>query len=134
MAGTIKRRGKTWWQGILLLLIIGFAAWRVGRVIGNPSHSCEFTGRDQVNALVYVAHARCRMGCRDIDEELVEQVYLKGELNCKKSSQSNGNARYALEMRDERGDMIRIIVEDDDGKHVIVTAIRLDKPDKCTCS
>jgi hypothetical protein len=30
--------------------------------------------------------------------------------------------------------MIRIIVENDDGEHVIVTAIRLDEPDHCTCS
>ena len=134
MARTINRRGKSWWQGLLLILILGFAIWRIGRVAMNPGSSCEFTERVAVNELVYVAHASCRMNCRDISRDLVEEVYLQGELNCKKSSESKGNRRFALEKRDELGDIIRIIVEDDNGKHVIVTAIRLDKPDKCTCS
>jgi hypothetical protein len=134
MAGSINRRGKSWWQGLLLIVILAFAIWRIGRVAMNPGDACEFTERKPVDELVYVEHARCRMDCRDIDRELVQDVYLHGELNCKKSSESKGNARWALEKRDDRGDVIRIIVEDDDGKHVIVTAIRLDKPDKCTCS
>lgn len=130
----MQKRNRGWIQAVVLLLILGIAIWRIGKVVGNPSNNCEFNNRDQVQQLVYVAHARCRMNCRDISPGLVEQVYLEGKVNCKKSSVVKGNSRYALELRDERGDVIRIIVEDDHGKHVIVTAIRLDKPDKCTCS
>jgi hypothetical protein len=134
MAGSLQKKYRGWIQGVVLILILVFAVWRIAAVVGNPNTSCDFKQRVPLQDLVYVAHARCRMNCRDISQSLVEKVYLEGELNCKKSSNSKGKSRYALEKRDDRGDIIRIIVEDDDGQHVIITVIRLDKPDKCTCS
>jgi hypothetical protein len=130
-------------QAIVLLLAVAFAVYRFG--FGGPRSGgggsdgvsdgdCNWTERVPVAELVYVAHARCRMACRDIDAQLVEQVYLHGEVNCKKSSVKGGKHRYALEQEDKQGDRIRIIVEDDEGKHVIVTVIRLDRDDKCICS
>jgi hypothetical protein len=101
---------------------------------GTPTDDCNWTERHPVNELAYVSHAKCRMKCRDIDQTLVEKIYLHGEINCEKSSIKAGNHRYALEASDDRGDRIRIIVEDDHGKHLIITVIRLDKEDRCTCS
>jgi Domain of unknown function (DUF4258) len=130
-------------QVIVLLLAVAFAVYRFGfgghrdgggNGDGVGESDCNWTERVPVEELVYVSHARCRMACRDIDAQLVEQVYLHGEVNCKKSSVKDGKHRYALEQDDNQGDRIRIIVEDDDGKHVIVTVIRLDRDDKCTCS
>ncbi|MFN8396922.1 MAG: DUF4258 domain-containing protein [Bacteroidia bacterium] len=133
MAGSIRRRYRGWLQAGILLLIVVFALFKFTG-IGQGGSACEFPARQDVSELRYVDHALCRMRCRDIDQKLVEDVYLHGEVNCKKSSMSNGNRRYALELRDSRKDMIRVIVEDDNGEHVIITVIRLDKPDKCTCS
>ena len=133
----VNRKYKGLLQGTLLLLIVAFAIYRFvwpGMRGGEPGVDCAWHERVSTESLIYVAHARCRMACRDIDERLVEKVYLHGELNCQKSSVKDGKHRYALEKRDDRGDMIRIIVEDDDGRHVIVTAIRLDKEDRCSCS
>ncbi len=133
----IDRKYRGLLQGLLLLLIVVFAIYRFvlpGSNDGDDGVDCNWNERVSTDALVYVAHAKCRMACRDIDERLVEKVYLHGELNCQKSSVKDGKRRYALEKRDDRGDMIRIIVEDDDGRHVIITAIRLDKEDRCSCS
>jgi hypothetical protein len=131
----LDRRYKGILQGALLLVIIGWAVWKFGfSMPGSGDGDCKLTSRVPVDELVYVAHAKCRMACRDIDRQLVEKVYLHGEINCKKSSVKEGKHRYAIEKRDDRGDMIRIIVEDDDGHHVIVTVIRLDKEDHCACS
>lgn len=134
MAGSIHKRYRGWIQAILLLLILAFGAWRLAHIIGDPAETCEFPSRVPSSELIYVDHARCRMACRDISQALVERVYQEGELNCKKSSQVKGHPRFALELRDDRGDMIRLIIEEDEGQHVVITAIRLDKPDKCACS
>jgi hypothetical protein len=134
MARTRPRKYRTWLQAILLLVVVAFVIGKVTGMLGTRRFTCDFPDRVSVDDLVYVEHARCRMACRDISEALVAEVYLKGELNCRKSTVANGHPRYALERRDHRGDLIRIIVELDGGEHVIVTAIRLDQPDHCTCS
>lgn len=133
MAGTIQRRYRGWLQAAILILIVVFGILKLTG-IGRGGSGCDLPARHNVAELRYVDHALCRMRCRDIDQKLVEEVYLHGEVNCKKSSINNGNRRYALEMRDSRKDMIRVIVEDDEGEHVIITVIRLDKPDRCACS
>jgi Domain of unknown function (DUF4258) len=131
----INKKYKSILQGILLLLIVAFAVLKFALPGGRgPVDTCAWTERVPVDELVYVAHARCRMACRDIDQALVQDVYLHGEINCRKNSMSNGHHRYALEKKDDRGDMIRVIVEDDDDKHVIITVIRLDRDDNCSCS
>jgi hypothetical protein len=134
MTAMLNKKYRGFIQGLLLLLIVVFAVWKFFPGAGAGEDNCTLPARLPVDELVYVNHARCRMDCRDIDEALVEDVYLHGEINCKKSSINNGNHRYALEKRDQSGDMIRIILEDDHGKHVIVTAIRLDRKDRCECS
>lgn len=95
---------------------------------------CSFSERKDASELIYVNHAKCRMKCRNISRDLVEKVYLNGKVNCDKSGEKNGDMRYALEMKDELGDQIRIIVEVEEGKHIVITAIRMGKDDRCECS
>jgi hypothetical protein len=123
-------------QGTLLLLILAFAAWKFAfpGVGQGPRIDCNWTERLPVAQLEYSSHARCRMGCRNIDQRMVEAIYLHGQLNCKKNSVVDGHPRYALEKRDDRGDLLRVIVADDGDRHVIVTVIRLDHEDRCSCS
>ena len=129
-------KSKTFVRVALLLVALALLAWKFfAPSIRDPQNGlCDFDTRLPVEKLVYVEHAKCRMRCRNIDKQLAEKVYLRGEGNCQKSSIKNGKHRYALEKRDDRGDVIRLIVEDDDGQHVIITAIRLDRADKCSCS
>lgn len=124
-------------QAILLILIVATAAYQWWIKPGRQADICAFDQRDKVQSLRYVEHAQCRMACRDIDRDLVEEVYLEGALNCAKSDpkgKRGGNPRFALEKEDGPRGRVRIIVEDDHGKHVIITVIRLDKEDHCECS
>ena len=121
-------------QSILLLALAVFILYRISSQGGNQGTLCRFSDRVDVDELVYVDHARCRMECRGVNQRTVEKVYRDGVVNCKKSSYKRGKPRYALEKRDERGDKIRVIVEDDEGQHVIITVIRLGKDDHCSCS
>ena len=116
----------------LLILLATLRYMNQHRVGGQ----CAFDDRRDVSELVYSNHARCRMGCRDVPRNLVEKVYQKGEVNCKKSHEERGDMRYALEMKDSGGERIRVViaVDDEEDKHVVVTVIRLDRDDRCECS
>jgi hypothetical protein len=123
---------------LLLALVLSaaiFQFFRQGQGTKGGAR-CEFSERFSPNALAYSRHARCRMDCRDISEDLVEQVYREGSLNCGKSDPAgakDGNPRYALEMEDGSRGRVRIIVGDDHNEHVIITVIRLDEKDNCSC-
>ena len=65
---------------------------------------------------------------------MVEAVYEDGSVNCEKSGPKDGDMRYALEKEDERGDVTRVIVEDEGGKHIVITVIRIGGEDQCECS
>lgn len=101
----------------------------------SDDFSCEFPQRVHVSQLRYVDHAKCRMDCREVSRALVERVYKKGEVNCRKSGTESGSPRWALEYGDPQNeDTIRLIVEEEDpGKHVIITVIRLDRQFNCDC-
>lgn len=121
-------------QAIILLLLLAWAVLEFTRAPQQRRTGCSFPNRDQVASLIYSNHAQCRMRCRDVSAHWVEKVYREGEINCNKSNYTDENRRYALELEDNRGDRLRVIVADDDGEHVIVTVIRLGKKDRCQCS
>lgn len=127
------RINRKYWTTILIGLLIILGILRLFNR-NQVEDSCVFTERNKVSELVYVNHAKCRMNCRNISRKLVERVYLDGEVNCKKSGENNGDMRYALELKDELGDQIRVIIEEENGKHIVITAIRMGKDDRCECS
>lgn len=121
-------------QSIAMLGLAVLILYRIADQASEEPNICRFTQRGDVDELVYVDHARCRMRCRSVDQRTVERVYRDGVVNCRKSNYKDGKPRYALEKRDDRGDKIRVIVEDDEGQHIIVTVIRLGQGDHCSCS
>jgi hypothetical protein len=79
-------------------------------------------------------HARCRMGCRKIDDSEVEEIIAKGNINPEKSDMNAKRApRYALEGRTKDGQQVRIIVAQDGQESIIVTVIDLDTDWTCNC-
>jgi predicted sulfurtransferase len=129
------RKNRRLFQSLLLLLLAVYLLYRVSdRNPREGGDNCVFDERVAVTELIYVNHARCRMKCRNVNQRMVEKVYLEGVINCEKSSHKDNKPRFALEKRDDRGDKIRVIVEDDDGKHIIITVIKLGKSDRCQCS
>ena len=131
----MRPRKRKYWSTLLigLLILLALLKYINGNKFGNQ---CSFEDRRNPSELVYSNHARCRMVCREVPEKLIEEVYLKGKVNCKKSRFEDDETRYALEMKDRRGDRIRLVVaiDEDDDAHVVVTVIRLDKDDLCECS
>jgi Domain of unknown function (DUF4258) len=123
-------------QLLLLILVVGVGLFQWFQKTPQNGAACEFQNRIAATELDYSKHARCRMKCRDIDQDLVEDVYRNGSLNCDKSDPGgtkDGSPRYALELEDGGRGRVRIIVADNDGTHVIVTVIRLDEKDQCAC-
>ena len=123
----------------VIILLLAVAAYIFQHFFENPggSNVCSFDKRVPSQELRYVEHAKCRMQCRDVDRELVEEVYEEGALNCGKSDPAgkrNGHPRYALEMADGRRGRVRLIIEENAGEHIVITVIRLDEEDHCDCS
>jgi hypothetical protein len=84
--------------------------------------------------LKYSKHARCRMGCRHIDEIEVVEVIEKGVINLRKSDmRASPDPRYALEGRTRDGQQVRIIVAQNGRSATIVTVIDLDTDWSCHC-
>lgn len=117
---------------IVLFLALGFLAWYLD-FYGHRPQTCELHFHHDPSELLLTEHARCRMACRDIDRGTLEDTYQNGELNCDKSGMRDGSYRYAVEKRDHKGDIIRIILVEENNHHKVITAIRLDKPDQCEC-
>ena len=121
------------WAWLIILIVFAFGLWRVLQP-GPPTYTCDFNDRIDPTELVYVEHASCRMECRESSQRWVERVYAQGRVNCRKSGPKDGDMRYALEMEDDRGDRLRIIVEVEGSEHIVITVIRLGGRDKCACS
>jgi len=89
----------------------------------NPSH---------VN---YSKHARCRMGCRHIDETEVMEILHDGKVNYKKSELNAADCRkrYAVEGYSHDNQHLRIIFAPCDNEVTVVTCIDLDNDYACDC-
>ena len=123
-------------QLLILILVVGVGLFQWFQKRPQGGGTCEFQNRHAASALDYSQHARCRMKCRDISQDLVEDVYRDGSINCAKSDPTgakDGSPRYALELEDGSRGRVRVIVADNSGEHVIVTVIRLDEKDHCAC-
>jgi hypothetical protein len=84
--------------------------------------------------LVFTKHARCRMGCRHIDEAEVRDILLNGRINERKSEPAaRPDPKYALEGKTRDGQEVRIIFAPSDRGMVVITVIDLDTEWPCDC-
>jgi hypothetical protein len=84
--------------------------------------------------IVYTKHAECRMECRKISEEEVEEALATGRLNLKKSDPSDQPCpTYALEDHTADGQLIRVIFAGCEDVVKVVTAIDLGREHSCDC-
>lgn len=89
---------------------------------------------DRIN---YSKHARCRMGCRHISEEEVEDILQNGTVNYKKSDIGNRPAcqrKYAVEGKTHDGQRVRIIFAPCRAEVTVVTVIDLGQEWECDCN
>jgi hypothetical protein len=70
----------------------------------------ESTFNRNLRPLIYTKHARCRMGCRQIDAKEVEDILEKGSINFEKSEpRGKPDPKYALEGVTKDNQQVRII-------------------------
>jgi len=82
----------------------------------------------------YTEHAKCRMKCRRISQEEVEQIMREGTINYKKSDvKAKPCPAYALEGRTKDGQRVRIVFGQCDYSTKVVTTIDLEKDWECHC-
>ena len=123
---------RHYWTIAILLLVIAlfFLVKRSGK---DPQDAIDGMDRDTTR-LVYTHHARCRMDCRQIDEEEVKQILVEGNINYGKSEpRARPDPKYALEGTTKDGQKVRVVFAADDGKVVVITAIDLEKEWPCHC-
>jgi hypothetical protein len=96
-------------------------------------------GNDEVinrhpGKLIYTKHARCRMGCRHIDEAEVEEILAEGRINYRKSEPAGRpDPKYALEGTTRDGQQVRIVFAPAKRGMVVITVIDLDTDWSCNC-
>ncbi len=83
----------------------------------------------------YSKHARCRMGCRHIDEREVEQVLKDGKINYAKSDLKGDDChkKYAVEGYTGDNQHVRMIFAPCNTEVTVVTVIDLGKEWQCDC-
>lgn len=83
----------------------------------------------------YTQHAKCRMECRHITQEEVEDIMKNGNINYNKSEASGRPCpTYALEGYTQKDNQhVRIVFAQCDYKTKVVTCIDLDNDFECHC-
>lgn len=94
----------------------------------------EQTFNRNLRPLIYTKHARCRMGCRQIDATEVEQILEEGTINIEKSDpDGKPDPKYALEGRTKDNQQVRIIFAPAAKGMVVITCIDLKEEWECNC-
>jgi Domain of unknown function (DUF4258) len=86
--------------------------------------------------VVLTKHAKCRMGCRQIDASEVQEMLNNGVINQRKSGQSKDESTcptIALEGKTHDAQTVRIVVAECADKAKIVTVIDLKNDFTCDC-
>ena len=84
--------------------------------------------------LILTKHARCRMGCREIDAFEVNEILTHGRINQRKSQpDASPCPKYAIEGESRDGQTVRAVIADCDSNVKLVTVIDLDNEYKCSC-
>lgn len=87
-----------------------------------------------ISHLIYTKHARCRMGCRHIDEGEVKEIIQNGKLNENKSGRGDrGDETYALEGVSQENQKIRVVVSPQQDGLLVITVIDLEHDWSCHC-
>ncbi|MBK7678202.1 MAG: DUF4258 domain-containing protein [Chitinophagaceae bacterium] len=84
--------------------------------------------------LKYSNHAKCRMQCRKISQQEVEEIMREGKINYSKSDLQNARCpRYAVEGVTDDDQRVRIVYAQCNESTTVVTVIDLETDFKCSC-
>ena len=132
------KRYASIWVFVLIAVYVVFRVVSSGQqdkpVISNKQSKVEYkAGLDCSRPLVLTKHAKCRMACRDISYDEINQIVKNGNINTGKSELNTENPKYAVEGVSHDGQHIRIILAPQKQNLVVVSCIDLDKEWACDC-
>jgi hypothetical protein len=154
------KNGRRAWLLALLILLSLVVIWRrvhLSRYVPQIEHSGRSEGNKDrpgdngskkspespsgrptlnrnVSMIIYTRHAKCRMGCRNIDSTEVNEILLTGEVNYQKSDlRSSPDPKFALEGNTHDGQHVRIVFANSAKGPVVITVIDLEKEWYCDC-
>ncbi len=81
--------------------------------------------------IIYTKHARCRMECRHISENDIQEIILTGNVNSQKIEQDERGKTYPLEGKTKDDKRLRVVVAPKKNDLVVVTVIDLDTEWPC---
>jgi len=88
----------------------------------------------RISYLQYSEHAKCRMACRHITQDEVEETMRDGKINYNKSDLQNARCpRYAIEEITKDNQRVRIVFAQCNNYTEVVTVIDLDTEWTCDC-
>ena len=121
---------------LLALVIFTWAYVKIGewgdqRQVGSSE---TVLAEMQSQPLYYTRHAKCRMQCRKIDQDEVEEILETGRINWQKSEVNDQPcATYAIEGRTRDHQNVRIVYANCSRETKVVTTIDLDRHYDCVC-
>ena len=133
------------WYPYILIAVLGIVLLTVKRC--RPANSKPEISHDpasgvnrnhgfdrRISYIEYTEHAKCRMQCRHISQEEVEEIMQEGKINYNKSDvHARPCPAYALEGITKDNQRVRIVFGQCDLKTKVVTVIDLDTEWACEC-
>jgi len=124
---------------ILVVALLVVKLLQTGNQKPEPAQTEQQSSRGlnrQPEKINYSKHARCRMACRHISEQEVEEILKNGSINYRKSEigdRPECRRKYALEGNTNDGQRVRIIFAPCRGEVTVVTVIDLGQEWACDC-
>ncbi len=127
---------------ILALAIVLFVLRRCNQPVTNTTvkkSSAKTVNRNHgldrnTSMLEYTRHADCRMDCRKISKQEVEEILKNGVINYRKSNvKAKPCPTYAVEGTSSDNQRLRVVFAQCDLKTKVVTCIDLDTDWACDC-
>jgi hypothetical protein len=125
----MKSRNVLFTLCLLLVVIVVFIA----RMRREPRPG-ELFDRTPMH-LEYTRHALCRMNCRHISKQDIENIMKKGVINLSRSNRNDKPCpSFALQGRTPDGENLRVVFAQCNEETRVVTCYNLEKEFTCDCA
>jgi hypothetical protein len=120
---------------IMALAILFINKWKGLQNQSDLVHTVRQRGFDRrISTLEYTQHARCRMDCRHISQNDINDIMRNGEINYAKTDVNDAPCpTYALQGLTNDGQRLRVIFAQCETKTKVVTCYDLEKDFECHC-
>lgn len=120
---------------ILAIAVLFLNRWKGLQQNQDLPRSVRQIGFDRrISTLEYTQHAKCRMQCRHISQNDINDIMRTGEINYAKSDVQDAPCpTYALQGYSNDGQHLRVIFAQCQTKTKVITCYDLEKDFECHC-